>query len=192
MTCLLADRIANRGRIRVFTALFAFCLALPVAAQLDIGGQVVDLVSQSADLVYSIEDLGGRVDSLALSETETEIRIELAADVLFTFDSADIQPEAAAALAEAAAVIGERSRGAVRIEGHTDGKGGEAYNLALSQRRAASVRDWFVQKGGLSQMDFIVAGLGESQPVASETNPDGSDDPQGRQRNRRVEIRLQK
>lgn len=177
---------------RVFTALFASCLALPVAAQLGIGGQVVDLVSQSADLVYSIEDLGSRVDSLALSETETEIRIELAADVLFAFDSADIQPEAAAALAEAAAVIGERSRGAVRIEGHTDGKGGEAYNQALSQRRAASVRDWFVQKEGLSQTDFIVAGLGESQPVASETNPDGSDDPQGRQRNRRVEIRLQK
>lgn len=188
----MVDGTANRGMTRILTAIYASCLALPVAAQTDVAGQVVDLVSRSVDLVYTTEDLEGRVDALALSETDTEIRIELAADVLFAFDRSDIQSEAGAALAEAAAVIGERSRGPVRVEGHTDGKGDDAYNLALSQRRAAAVRDWLVQKEGLSQTEFIVAGLGESRPVASESNPDGTDDPQGRQRNRRVEIRMQK
>lgn len=177
---------------RVFTALFAFCLAPPAAAQLDVSGQVVELVSQSVDLVYSTEELGGRVHVLAVTETETEIRIELAADVLFSFDSAEIQPGAAEALREAGGVIRQHATGEVSIEGHTDARGADTYNQALSERRAAAVRDWLVHREGLTGLAFATRGFGESRPVAPNSHPDASDNPDGRQRNRRVEIRLRK
>lgn len=178
--------------IRVLTALCASSLVLPVAAQTDIAGQVLDLVSRSVQLVYSIEDLEGRIDALEVNETDTEIRIDLAADVLFAFDSAEIQVEATDALEQAAAVIRERATGEVLVEGHTDAKGEDEYNRRLSERRAAAVRDWFVQRAGLTSVGFVTRGFGESRPVAPNANPDGSDSPENRQKNRRVEIRVRK
>ncbi|MNC91597.1 Photosystem I chlorophyll a apoprotein A2 [compost metagenome] len=102
------------------------------------------------------------------------MRIELAADVLFEFDKATLQPEAEATLTKAAAFIRDRSA-----------------NLRLSQRRAESVRKWFAGHG-LGGLKFSVEGLGETRPVAANTKPDGSDDPAGREKNRRVEIVIAK
>ncbi|MBW1660432.1 MAG: OmpA family protein, partial [Deltaproteobacteria bacterium] len=73
-------------------------------------------------------------------------------------------------------------------EGHTDSKGSEEYNLALSQRRADSVKVWLIEEGGLKGITIITKGYGESKPVAPNTKPDGSDNPEGRAKNRRVEI----
>jgi len=75
------------------------------------------------DLIFTIKDLGGKVQDLQIKETKTEIRIALAADVLFDFDKADIRPDAQGALKQAADIIREKARGTVRIEGHTDAKG---------------------------------------------------------------------
>ena len=133
------------------------------------------------DLVFKVEDFGGQVADLKVKETDTDIRIELAADVLFEFDKATLLPKAEATLTKAAAFIRERGARTVRIEGHTDAKGDDAYNQRLSERRAASVRQWLSRQG-----------LGETQPVAPNTKPDGSDDPDGRQKNRRVEIVIAK
>lgn len=155
-------------------------------------GNVLDLQHEVVDLKHTTEDLGGATSDLEVQETETEIRIDLAADVLFEFDSAELQPQAKDALGQAAAVIRERATGTVRIEGHTDSKGDDAYNQGLSQRRAQAVRDWFVNEGGLSDVSFATKGLGASAPIATNTKPDGSDDPEGRQKNRRVEIRVEK
>jgi hypothetical protein len=55
-------------------------------------------------------------------------------------------------------------------------------------KRSASVRQWLVEHEGLGDVRFRVKGLGASRPVAPNTKPDGSDDPEGRQKNRRVEI----
>ncbi len=114
--------------------------------------------------------------------------IELAADVLFDFDKADIRPDAAATLTEAAELIRQKSRGPVRVEGHTDGKGGDAYNQKLSERRAAAVAQWLKNRGGLKSTEFRTVGFGAHQPVAPNQKPDGSDDPEGRQKNRRVSL----
>ena len=143
-------------------------------------------------LTYVIQDLTARVDDLRVNETDLEIRLELAADVLFDFDQSNIKPEAEKVLTRAAAFIRERAAGIVRIEGHTDAKGTEAYNLRLSDRRAASVKTWLTSSGGLRTVSFSTKGLGATQPVAPNTRPDGSDDPEGRQRNRRVEIIIAK
>lgn len=153
---------------------------------------VLDLKHEVIDLKHTIEDIAGASQDLEVKETDTEIRIDLAADVLFAFDSAELQPQATEALQQAAAVIRERATGTVRIEGHTDSKGDDAYNQALSERRANAVRDWFANEGGLSDVSFVTRGLGESVPIAPNAKPDGADDPEGRQKNRRVEIRVEK
>jgi outer membrane protein OmpA-like peptidoglycan-associated protein len=144
------------------------------------------------DLVFRVDDLGGKVQDLQVKETGQEIRIELAADVLFDFDKADLRPAAQKTLHQAAGIIQVKAKGAVRIEGHTDSKGNDAYNQKLSERRAASVKAWFIDKEGLGNVQFTSQGFGAKKPVASNTKPDGSDDPDGRQKNRRVEIVLKK
>lgn len=144
------------------------------------------------DLVFVVQDIGGKVMDLKVKETTTEIHIELAADVLFDFDKAEILPKASDALKQAAAVIREKAKGVVRIEGHTDAKGSDAYNQKLSQRRANAVKDWLIGKESLKNVNFAVSGYGATKPVAPNTKPDGSDDPEGRQKNRRVEIIMKK
>ena len=144
------------------------------------------------DLVFRVEDMGGKIQDLEVKETGQEIHIELAADVLFDFDKANIRPTAQAALHQAAGIIREKSKGVVRIEGHTDSKGNDSYNQKLSERRANSVKTWLLEKEGLSNLQFAIQGFGAKKPVAPNTKPDGSDDPEGRQKNRRVEIILKK
>jgi outer membrane protein OmpA-like peptidoglycan-associated protein len=144
------------------------------------------------DLVFRVESIGGVVQDIEVKETPTEVRVDMAADVLFDFDKADLLPKADETLRKAADFIRDRAKGgAVRIEGHTDAKGNDGYNQRLSERRAASVKSWFVAHG-LSDMKFSAEGFGAKKPVGSNTKPDGSDDPEGRQKNRRVELVIRK
>ena len=151
-----------------------------------------DLKFKILDLIFRVEDIGGRVQDLQVKESDTEIRIELAADVLFDFDKADILPKAQDALKQAAGIIRDKAKGTVRIEGHTDGKGSDSYNQKLSERRAAAVKSWFTDKEGIRNVEFTTAGFGAKQPKAPNKKPDGSDDPAARQKNRRVEIIVKK
>lgn len=144
------------------------------------------------NLKYQVEDLGGKVQNLKMKETALEVRIELAADVLFDFDKYDILPKAQEALKQAAEVIREKAKGVVHIEGHTDSKGTDTYNQKLSERRVNAVRDWLVNQEGLKNVKFETRGFGAKKPVAPNAKPDGSDDPEGRQKNRRVEIIVKK
>jgi len=144
------------------------------------------------DLVFTVIDLGGKVQDLQVKQTETEVRIELAADVLFDFDKDTLKPAARETLQKAAAVIREQTKGDIRIDGHTDAKGDDRYNQKLSERRAAAVKNWLAQNGKLGGRRMSTHGFGKQKPVASNTKPDGSDDPEGRQKNRRVEITVKK
>jgi outer membrane protein OmpA-like peptidoglycan-associated protein len=144
------------------------------------------------DLVFRIEDLGGKVQDIQVKESGAEIRIELAADVLFDFDKSDILPRAENALKKAASIINESGKGAVRIEGHTDAKGSDAYNQKLSEQRAGAVRSWLTGKERVKGVTLVTRGFGAKNPVAPNSNQDGSDNPAGRQKNRRVEIIIAK
>lgn len=191
----------------LLTALLLLC-AWPAQAQTLLqAGRSVDLIFSTRDLVFStrnlvstttdlkfaVVDMGGKAQDLQVKETATEIRIELAADVLFDFDKATIKPEAASALHNVAEIIKDKGKGRnIRIDGHTDGKGSASYNQKLSERRAQSVKQWLAQKEGLGQVKMTTQGFGMTKPVAPNTKPDGSDDPEGRQKNRRVEIVLAK
>ena len=184
--------------MRPRSVLFVLSAALLVPALAhgqDFAGRILDLALTTRDVAFRTIDLlledtevAGETLDLAVVETETEIRIELSADILFDFDKSDIKDEATAALEQVAAMIGERPNSPVRIEGHTDSKGADAYNQALSESRALSVMDWLTDNGGLGAVAFDIVGLGETVPVAPNENADGSDNPDGRLLNRRVEI----
>ena len=184
------------GSIVALGVLAGFFAVFLTGAQF-VGAQESDQVADPSknkilDLVFKVQDLGGKVQDLQVKETDQEIRIELAADVLFDFDKADLRPAAQTTLHQAAGIIQDKAKGAIRIEGHTDSKGNDAYNQKLSERRAASVKAWFIDKEGLGNKQFTTQGFGAKKPVAPNTKPDGSDDPDGRQKNRRVEIILKK
>jgi outer membrane protein OmpA-like peptidoglycan-associated protein len=76
------------------------------------------------------------------------------------------------------------------IEGHTDGVGTHAHNMKLSDDRASSVKNWLVQNAGVQGNRVTTKGWGETKPLAPNKNPDGTDNPAGRQKNRRVELTL--
>ena len=178
-------------------ALMAILAALPVDAQeiskiADLQINVTGLEFKVTDLAGNPVEIGGNVQDLQVKEIGNEVRIDLNADVLFDFDKAVILPKAEDTLSRAAAIIKEHAKGPVRVEGHTDSKGGDAYNMRLSERRADAVRDWFRIKGGLASVNFATKGFGATQPVAPNRKADGGDDPEGRQKNRRVEIILRK
>jgi outer membrane protein OmpA-like peptidoglycan-associated protein len=145
--------------------------------------KVLDIIGVSRGLSGVMEDLGAKV-------TDQEITIELAADFLFDFDKYALRSEAADSLRKVGEVVKAYPKAPLLIEGHTDGKGTHPYNIKLSENRALSVKNWLAQNAGVDSVRITTRGWGETKPVAPNTNPDGSDNPQGRQKNRRVAITL--
>ncbi|MBF0804337.1 MULTISPECIES: OmpA family protein [unclassified Neisseria] len=135
-------------------------------------------------------NLSATGSSLSAQQTGFNIEINLASDVLFDFDKADLKPEADAELQKAAEVIREKGKGLILITGHTDSKGSRAYNKKLSLARAEAVKQW-LEKHGL-HYDYQTDGKGAADPIAPNTNEDGNDNPEGRVKNRRVEIVINK
>jgi photosystem I P700 chlorophyll a apoprotein A2 len=142
-----------------------------------------DIAGTARNIDSLLKDLNAQVRG-------REVRIALAADVLFDFDKATLGPEAPSALQKVADVLKQYPKGSARVEGHTDGKGDAAYNQKLSERRAETVRKWLADNG--VTMKLASKGWGKSKPVAPNTRPDGKDDPEGRKKNRRVEIAFER
>ena len=104
-------------------------------------------------------------------------------NVLFAFDSAELTVDAQRLLADVSTRLTGASLVAVRVVGHTDSVGSDAYNQGLSERRARSVADFLIAQG-VPAGKLSTEGRGESQPVAD----NGSD--AGRAQNRRVELHV--
>jgi outer membrane protein OmpA-like peptidoglycan-associated protein len=128
------------------------------------------------------------VSSLDNSVSFHEVGVILQADVLFAFNSARLTGAAHSRIAQAVANIRKRHPRTLRIQGYTDSIGSVGYNLGLSTRRAEAVLRALRQALGPAAPPMTAVGYGEADPVASNTNPDGSDNPRGRALNRRVEI----
>jgi len=80
-----------------------------------------------------------------------------------------------------------RMGGPIVLRGHTDSRGTDGDNLVASRIRAESVRDYLIEKGVAADRIRVIA-LGEMRPIAPNAHADGTDDPDGRAKNRRVEI----
>ncbi|HEY8155107.1 MAG TPA: OmpA family protein [Myxococcota bacterium] len=104
--------------------------------------------------------------------------------VNFAFDKSDIDAASSVVLDAAAEQLNECRNVAVRVEGNTDWIGTDAYNQALSERRAESVRSHLVSRG-VSASRLTAVGYGESRPIAS------NETDEGRALNRRVELKTE-
>jgi outer membrane protein OmpA-like peptidoglycan-associated protein len=132
-----------------------------------------------------LEELKKR--NLDARETERGVVVNLP-DVLFEFGKATLTSEAHRKTEDIAEVLNDAARGrAVTIEGHTDSIGSEAFNQRLSERRAETVA-LALEQHGVRRQGVTTRGYGERYPVAPNTNSDGTDNPSGRSKNRRVEV----
>ena len=112
-----------------------------------------------------------------------EIVLVMPSNITFRTDSATIDPGFTRVLTNVSTVLKRYDRSLIDVYGHTDNTGGTAYNQQLSEQRARSVAN-FLAARGVRPDRMAVTGFGESRPVTSNASP------QGREQNRRVEIRL--
>jgi outer membrane protein OmpA-like peptidoglycan-associated protein len=109
--------------------------------------------------------------------------------IYFDFDKSDIRNESVVELNKLLLFLEKNSTVIVEISGHTDSRGSDEYNLKLSKNRAKSVVAW-LKKRKMSSKRVIAKGYGESKHIAPNENPDGTDNPEGRQMNRRIELTI--
>lgn len=111
------------------------------------------------------------------------ITLSDAGNVLFDFDKSDLTPAAKAQLDTLMDKLRNADVVSIKVIGHTDSKGSDAYNQALSERRASSVAAYLLSQG-LAPNKLTSEGRGESEPVADNTTDEG------RAENRRVELHI--
>jgi len=156
----------------------------------DTGG--IDIIGLESDTAGVPLDLQGLVSDLNADVTGYGYKVSLSGDVLFEFDKATLKPEAKETLQKVVLLATKANAIEIRVEGHTDSKGSNAYNQKLSERRAEAVKSWLVAKGHIEPDIIKAVGFGETRPVADNTTADGKDNPEGRAKNRRVDIYVKK
>lgn len=130
--------------------------------------------------IEEAERMAGELQEMEARQTERGLVLTLS-DVLFDTDSAELKQGADLTVDRLAEFLRNNPERKLLIEGHTDARGAEEYNLDLAQRRANALAEELVQRGIPSDR-LRPVGLGEAYPVAS------NDNPAGMQQNRRVEI----
>ena len=112
-------------------------------------------------------------------------------DANFEFGSAEFRPgEQCILYADSVKTfLGEHPEMVLTIIGHTDNKGSEKFNHDLGLERAQNAEVYFRELGVKSEI--VTASKGENQPIAPNTQADGTDNPEGRQKNRRVNFKIE-
>lgn len=148
--------------------------------QSTIDESIVDLDQGIDELDKGIEDL----ESTEVSGDSTVVTLDT--DILFDFDSAELSDAAKKKVADLVKDLPTDSE--ITVDGHTDSKGEDDYNEKLSEDRAEAVAEVLTSES--SDLDVTAKGHGESEPVAA-NEKGGEDYPEGRAKNRRVEIRYE-
>ena len=130
----------------------------------------------------AVGELGGEVSDKGIS-------VPLPDSVLFDFGSVALRGPAREKLSLVAGLAKASPEAQIDISGHSDSVGSDDFNQRLSEARAGVTREALVILG-LERSRMTSQGYGETRPVAPNNHPDGSDNPSGRQQNRRVEILL--
>ena len=142
------------------------------------GGVGYYMDKQEAELTQRL-----RASGVSVTRVGNDIILNMPGNVTFATDSSDINARFYEVLNSVAIVLKEYDKTLIDVTGHTDSTGSDQYNLELSQKRASSVANYLMAQG-LDARRFYIVGAGESQPIAT------NDTPEGREQNRRVEIRL--
>lgn len=183
--------MSQRWKIRVAAAV----VGLVCAAGCEGGSE--EAIEADPDLIQSDKGAAGGDQEARVGEILSDLQtsqsaegtvITLPENILFDFASAKLKPEAPAQLDRIAEVLKFYDTAPVSIRGYTDSTGSEGANLDLARRRAESVNAYLTGGPAIEPGRLTATGLGEQDPVAPNENPDGSDNPEGREQNRRVEI----
>lgn len=122
-------------------------------------------------------------EAAAVSREGNLLAVTFKGDLTFDTNSTVVRPGLHSELNRVAAIMNQYPNTLVRVEGHTDSKGSNEYNMDLANRRAGAVRNLLVQRG-IADSRIDVVGYGENMPVATNNTE------AGRQKNRRVEIKI--
>ena len=146
-----------------------------------VGGAAGAIIGHQMD--QQAKELDQSIAGAKVERVGEGIEVTFDSGLLFDFDSDRIKPEAAKNLQELAKSLNKFGNSNLMIVGHTDSQGEDAYNMALSVRRA-NAASAYLQSQGVPASRISTAGRGESEPVAS------NDTDAGRQQNRRVEVAI--
>ena len=141
------------------------------------------LADSEAASIQRENQVAAQAESRSTKKSLDVLTVTFKSDFLFSVNSSTLLPGAYDELERVAQVLNQYPQTTIRIAGHTDGTGSEAYNQKLSERRALSVKNALVDmKVDPARMTTI--GYGKSRPIADNATE------AGRQQNRRVEIRI--
>lgn len=126
--------------------------------------------------------------TLSLKEKRKNVAFKIE-NILYDFNSAQLRDESIPNLEVLLKLLNDNPNIIIELGSHTDSKGTDTYNQTLSQNRAQSVVDWLINRG-VGSNRLVAKGYGESLPLVSNTNADGTDNPENRQLNRRTEFKI--
>lgn len=145
-------------------------------------------VAQTVDRVVTPVSRSSSSDSAVTYSSDGQTTVaSLSGDVTFDVDSAALTDRAKQVLDEIVSRWNGKPPATVTVVGHTDSVADDAYNQKLSEQRAKAVADYLTSK--VASLNVQSSGKGESEPVASETNEDGSVNEAGKTANRHVDVR---
>jgi len=170
----------------------------PTTVKVEIIAQTtVKIENITANQTATEEQLPTQITTATVKKIETElkaekvpegIRINVPETILFEFDKYNVRAQAKPTLAKINLLMRHYKNAQILINGHTDSQGEDAYNLELSQKRTAAVKYYFINVFKVPNTRMQTKGYGKTKPIAPNNNPDGSGNPAGREKNRRVEI----
>jgi outer membrane protein OmpA-like peptidoglycan-associated protein len=120
---------------------------------------------------------------VSVTRVGDEIVLNMPGNVTFATDSAEIKSNFYSVLNSVSLVVKEYDKTIIEVTGHTDSTGSDTYNQTLSEKRSGSVGSYLAGQGIMSQR-VLTQGFGEQMPIADNGTPEG------REKNRRVELRL--
>lgn len=166
-----------------------YLFILPPGKTYDVSYEVEGYLFKSENLIVPTSSSFDQIHkAINLAPVQANESIVLN-NVFFIFDKDKIIDESLPDLEKLAKLLNKNLEIKIEISGHTDSKGSDEYNMKLSKKRAIAVRKYLI-KNGVSPERITAVGKGETMPIARNVNPDGTDNPEGRQLNRRIELKV--
>jgi outer membrane protein OmpA-like peptidoglycan-associated protein/tetratricopeptide (TPR) repeat protein len=159
----------------------------------DLGDEFENVRIFSDTLMFLEDEVSQVVDAVKETKTQDKVaekpKVVNFENILFDFNMFTLRNESRTNLDKVYAYMKEFESVTIELHGHTDFIGAESYNMKLSENRAKVAFDYLTKKG-IDKKRIKMKWFGEEKPVAANINPDGSDNPEGRQLNRRTEIKV--
>lgn len=151
--------------------------------------QDTNVIKSTLKEVYLAMKTPQPVEDSTLKIKTKKKSIEFDLNLTFEYNRFDLNAKNQAILDSVYDIVQDAAQMRFRISTHTDNIGSDDYNQLLSDKRAAFIASYFLKRG-INKSRIEAKGFGELKPVAANSNPDGTDYPEGRQKNRRTEIRF--